>query len=715
MTSAQQHQWTVTATGSTAGAPESRGRAEADGRLPLLPPVNAHRRLRGPYTAAGTVLRALVPQALAANPDLVRAHVIELLTVAPELRKSVPATQETLTSLAIPAERTRFYSRLRTLRIAHGLTDFLRQWLTLDGGVPRSLVLEHLDQADPTDQELVSVLLRRMPAGLLALTVCTAEGAELDPALVAALERYASRRVQQQSPATAAVNDPAAAARAYVDGECLDPDPAARAAYEALAPEVRAELHDRRAAELEAVGEGSLRLGAIPFHREHGSDPAGAGVEALFVASDWCIENGFYHATVELARRGLAISADAGDATGDDAVDPVTTWWPLTTKVTMSLAALDRAEEAMAMYDEARARTTSPKVHMHAAYATSMLYTRHLAPEQRDHRIALGWSNIAIAIASQIDDTEDQAFSTVFQQNGRALVEGHLGNAEHALALVTNGIERLDRDLGEGGHSLHRSVLRHNRAQVLKGLGRWEEARKDYETVIALDPNYAEYHFEYAGLLRRLGEEEQALAEYGTAIGLTPPFVELYYNRGDLRAVRGDVDGALADFDYALELDPEYVDAYVNRASLLLRQGELDAAARDIGAGLALRPDDPHLRCQQARVAWESGDLPGARKGFDQLLLDEPGMAEAWALRAAVRFDASDLEGAAEDLSRSLELEESAPVLFNRGAVREALGWWAGAVDDFARAGELDPADPDTREHLAACRARLAEPAAAAG
>jgi tetratricopeptide (TPR) repeat protein len=707
MSSDQQHRWTVTATGS-AGNPAD---GNPDGALPLLQQVNAHRRLRGPYTAAGTILRALVPQALAETPDLVMAHVIELLSVAPELRASVPATKETLTSLAIPAERTRFYSRLRTLRIAHGLNDFLRTLMTLGGRAPRSLVLEHLDQADPTDQELVAVMLRRMPPELLTLTVCTAEGADLDSSLAAALDRYASRQQPgaAAAPAPAADTDPAAVARAYVDGECLDPDPAARAAYEALPAGARAELHDRRAEELMAAGETSLRLGAVPYHRALGSDPEGAGVEALLGASIWCIENGFYHATMELARRGLDLSIDSEAA----AADPVTTWWPLVTKLTMSLSALERGEEALVLYNDARARTTSPRIHMHAAYATSMLYTRHLPPEQRDHKIALGWSNIAIALASQLVETEDQAFSTVFQQNGRALVEGHLGNPEEALALVTNGIERLDRELGETGHGLHRSVLRHNRAQVLKGLGRWEEARQDYEKVIALDPNYAEYHFEYAGLLRRLGEEEQALAEYGTAISLTPPFVELYYNRGDLRAVRGDVDGALADFSYALDLDPEYVDAYVNRASLLLSLGELEAAARDIRAGLELRPDDQHLRCQHARVAWESGDLVAARKGFDQLLLDEPEMAEAWALRAAVRFDDADLEGAAEDLTRALELAETAPVLFNRGAVRESLGRWTEAEADFARAAELDPEDPDTREHLAACRERLAQPASA--
>lgn len=703
------HQLFVTTDGGPSPA------AAEDGAPLLVPPVNAHRRLRGPYTAAGTILRGVVPGALERFPELVAAHVIEILSVSPELHRVVPASRETLTSLAIPKERTRFYSRMRTLRIAHGLTDFLRELVELEDAGPRRLQVEHLDQADRTDQELFAVLLRRLPPELLALSVYLAEAAETEPPLSTALDRYPVRhtvgatvRRPDEVPPSAGT-DPVDLARAHVAGECLATDPALRAAYAAAAPDVRARLHDQRAAELEATGEGSYRLGAVPFHREHGSDPRGAGVQALLVASDWCIENGFYDATVDLARRGLAL-VDPADA---DDTDPLTTWWPLTTKVTMSLAALDRAAEAMAMYDAVRARTTLPRVHMHAAYATAMLYTRHLPEDRRDHRIALGWTNIAIAFASQLDSGEDQAFSTVFQQNGRALVEGHLGNAEQALALVTGGLERLDRELGQGEHGLHRSVLRHNRAQVLKGLGRLEEASEDYRTVIALDPNYAEYHFEYAGLLRRLGHQQQALDEYTLAMRLTPPFVELYYNRGDLRAVTGDVDGALADFGYALELDPDYVDARVNRAALLLDLGELEGAARDVAAGLALAPDNPHLRSQQARVHWENGDHAAALAELDEVVRGAPAMAEAWALRAAVRFDSEDHKGALADLDRSLEIQESAVVRYNRGAVYEALGQWADAAEDYTHAIAGDPEDPDSRLRRAVCRLRTGDREAA--
>nr|BFE82250.1 hypothetical protein GCM10020093_048510 [Planobispora longispora] len=57
--------------------------------------------------------------------------------------------------------------------------------------------------------------------------------------------------------------------------ECLDER--SRAAYEAAGEMERARLHDLRAAELEATGEFALRLGAVPFHRERGTDPRGRG------------------------------------------------------------------------------------------------------------------------------------------------------------------------------------------------------------------------------------------------------------------------------------------------------------------------------------------------------------------------------------------------------------------------------------------------------
>ena len=147
---------------------------------PLLAVVDAHRRLRGPYTAAGALLRALVPDLVEERPDLVRRHDIEVLTAAPELSATVPATRATLTSSASAAERTRFYPRAHTERVAHGLVDLLAALTRELGG--RALVLENLHHADATDLEFIGIMLRRLDPRHLTLVVST--GPDVPEALV---------------------------------------------------------------------------------------------------------------------------------------------------------------------------------------------------------------------------------------------------------------------------------------------------------------------------------------------------------------------------------------------------------------------------------------------------------------------------------------------------------------------------------------------------
>src|SRR5215467_12840240 len=139
-----QHLWI------TGGRRADRERAVADLQLPapllpVIPVVDAHRRLRGPYTAAGAVVRALVRGVLDRDPDLVRRYDIELLSAAPDLAGVIPNSRETLTSMAIPAERTRYYALLRTKRIANGLVEFVTG--ALGGSASCSLVVENIDEA----------------------------------------------------------------------------------------------------------------------------------------------------------------------------------------------------------------------------------------------------------------------------------------------------------------------------------------------------------------------------------------------------------------------------------------------------------------------------------------------------------------------------------------------------------------------------------------
>ncbi|AKU18258.1 tetratricopeptide repeat protein [Luteipulveratus mongoliensis] len=643
--------------------------------------VDAHRRLRGPYTAMGSLCRDLFSVEPGAVPTLVRDHEIEVLTVAPELRASVEAVRETLTSLAVPQERTRFYSRYRTLRIAHGLTELVRDSVR-EGGGPRHLVVENAHHADQTDTEAISVMLRRLDPAEMQLVICT-DDSELPDDLAQALERYAVVHEPADPTWTGGQGD---LAEAYLAGDCTSDDPLLRSAYDAIDDRARAALHDRRLEQLRESTEFSWRLGAIPFHAEHGSDPAGVGADALREALDYCINTGFYEATVDFGKRGRAVI---------DWREQGEHWWAFTTKMTTSLAALSRAEEAEALYREARAFTIAPEIHLQAAYATAMLYTRHHEPTKVDDELAKGWIYQAIAFADLKTDPKQRAFEGVFQRNGLALIEAHMGNHAEALRLVDEGMARLDRELEPDEHTLHRSVLRYNRGQVYLALRRLDDALADYTAVMEIDPNYPEYHFDRGNLLRRMGRYDEALADYDRAIELSPPFPEVFYNRADLNLELGNMETGMADLDYVLELQPEYVDALVNRAGLRVAADDLDGAERDARAGLAVDPDNVLLQCVVAQVAAARGDVAAARTAYDAVIEADPQLQAAWAGRAVLAYGAGDFEHSVADMHEAVALGESAELLFNRAVVLKAMGRRDEAMADLDRALELAPDDPE--------------------
>lgn len=644
--------------------------------------IACHRRLRGPYTAAGTMLRRAVPELLAHHADVVLARAVMIVAIAPELAEVLPLPEKTLTEAAGPTERTRFYAAGRTQRMAHGVAEIMGEWARRvhPGGV--TVALTDVDHADASDRELVRVMLRRCDPAELRLVI------ELDDPdddlLDEALGEYATRaerrqRSRAEHPATA---DPA---QLYIDSDCTDDDPVLLRAYEALPVQERARRHTARAEELLALGEPSLRLGAIAYHQEHGVDPGGAGCEALLEATTACLELGYYHASLDLALRGRAVvSRDAQEFM----------YLQFTTKAAACVSYLGPAQEAAKYLAELR-ESTNAEMHMRSAYMTAMLFTRYLSKADLDHKQALEWSNISIVIADNYPKEHRRVFNGAFMRNGRALVELHLGSPQRALDMVQEAIRMTDEHLGDGEQALHRSVLLHNRAQVYAAVGQLEAALADYDAVIDRDPNYGEYYFDRAAVRRNAGMYDEALADYDTAIRLNPPFYEAHYNRADLLRELGDDDAALRDLDYALQIEPDHVDSLVNRADLLLALGETERAQTDIEHGLTLDPANARLLSARGDVLTETGDTDQAWAAYSAALGADPELAAAWANRGVLAYLTDRPADAVADLTEALRLADDAALRCNRAIALQATGEHRRALEDLESALASGADDPD--------------------
>jgi hypothetical protein len=409
--------------------------------------ARCHRRLRGPYTGEDTVLSEVLPLAQSSWPELVERHRFALLYGISELEAIIGPTPATLAGESPFEERTRYFGSALIRVISQGIVSFLIEYARRRDGAPLRLFFDEVDQGDPTTQEFIAILVRRADPDRIQVSVGSATdavGAELSGALSA--HGTTVDVVAGVAPAVGPAGD---LARRYVCSDGTSDDPAELAAYAAADPALVARLHDERADELEPGAGRGIRIGALAYHREHGSDPTGTGRLAINAAFQRCVEIGFSAAIIDLGERGRALT--------DPQVFP-RDFANLVNHAASALVADGRTDETEALLADLRQRFTDPKVHMLASYTMAMLHTRFLRP--RNHDRALQWQNNAIAIASLLPDPADRLVYGVFQDNALALIEMHRGNLAHALDLVQAGMTRLDGSLRDDQWRVHRSQHR---------------------------------------------------------------------------------------------------------------------------------------------------------------------------------------------------------------------------------------------------------------
>ncbi|MBI5523381.1 MAG: tetratricopeptide repeat protein [Desulfarculus sp.] len=128
-------------------------------------------------------------------------------------------------------------------------------------------------------------------------------------------------------------------------------------------------------------------------------------------------------------------------------------------------------------------------------------------------------------------------------------------------------------------------ALLNDKASLLQGLGRRDEALAQYETALALQPDNPVLQNNLAWMLVRQNQKlERAEALAGRATQLDPGRASYWDTLGLAQQARGNQAGAAASYHQALKLDPELAPAKANLLKCLLA---LDQAtlARLLGQG----------------------------------------------------------------------------------------------------------------------------------
>jgi TolB-like protein/tetratricopeptide (TPR) repeat protein len=147
---------------------------------------------------------------------------------------------------------------------------------------------------------------------------------------------------------------------------------------------------------------------------------------------------------------------------------------------------------------------------------------------------------------------------------------------------------------------------------------KWEEARKELQLAVELNPNFVNAHSYYAELFDILRENEEARKQINITLSIDPFFTMMYSVSGFCYYHEGKFKESLDEYKKAYELDPDYEFIYWGLYSNYTKLGE-DLKAIDALQEALLRGDS--LQRKNAQIVKEIFTNSGI-KGIKEWLIE---------------------------------------------------------------------------------------------
>ncbi len=135
-----------------------------------------------------------------------------------------------------------------------------------------------------------------------------------------------------------------------------------------------------------------------------------------------------------------------------------------------------------------------------------------------------------------------------------------------------------------------RAQIYSDRGSAYLRLKEYEQAVSDFNSALALNPEYARAYGRRGLAYRFLKDYQRAIADFDHAIELNPQDTWAYEQRGRVYRKLRNYQQALADCDHAVKLDPNYVWPYVQRGITYRLLKDYQQALADFDHALELRP-----------------------------------------------------------------------------------------------------------------------------
>lgn len=156
-------------------------------------------------------------------------------------------------------------------------------------------------------------------------------------------------------------------------------------------------------------------------------------------------------------------------------------------------------------------------------------------------------------------------------------------------------------------------------ARLLYLDGRVNEAMKNYDKVIILNPNFTDAYALRGSVYAMNGQVDEAISDYNMALELKPDFSSLYVARGLVYQQKEYYEEAMSDYNMALELNPDFAYAYVSRGNVHSVNGQVDKAISDYSKAIELNPKNKKTYILRAANYVKNREYDKARKDISRI------------------------------------------------------------------------------------------------
>jgi tetratricopeptide (TPR) repeat protein len=233
------------------------------------------------------------------------------------------------------------------------------------------------------------------------------------------------------------------------------------------------------------------------------------------------------------------------------------------------------------------------------------------------------------------------------------------------------------------------------RASLLLAVGRFDEASKDIERALKLNPNYSDAIALQSIVAVAQNEKERARDLAQRAVTADPksaaPLVALSY----AQQANFDLEGALSSLQQAVQVSPENALAWARLAEVWLSFGQLDEALEAAKKAVALNPNLSRTQTVLGFAFLTQVNTEEAKKAFERAIeLDQADPLPRLGL-GLTKIREGDLEDGRREIEIAVSLDPDNALIrsyLGKAYFEEKRDKQAG--DQYQLSKELDPKDP---------------------